>query len=266
MNISSNSEIDFIETLKKYKKLSENQENHNNLLKEKTVVLFVASLLELNNLTITTLCLDILNNLIENCDNHTPLIITFGILEALESTSIRLRELDNKQAYRASEMADVLKRNAPPSHSTRNRLKQRQQRRNTTLVYQLYIPHLTRENRHIFDETIIKQKGLVSFVVDMEQQKCTVRLSPKLPIKNVIEALYKNGVTVLLVSKNRNDIDEVYIDIFSKSNKKCLSPQYLPEDDTPPKAKSLADVNNFRKNAGDWFKTASDFLANSFYW
>ncbi|KAF2886686.1 hypothetical protein ILUMI_19487 [Ignelater luminosus] len=79
-----------IQTLEAYKKLTEEISNHNQLLKEKTIILYVATLLDSKNREVLDLCLDILEIFIKNNKSHEVLTVTFGVIEALESLSIRL--------------------------------------------------------------------------------------------------------------------------------------------------------------------------------
>lgn len=94
-----------METLLSYKKLVQNKRNHIRLLKvrnsitmlkintsefkDKTLILYVATLLETNNRIQLNLCMDILEELTKNENTHEILLTTFGVFEALESLIIR---------------------------------------------------------------------------------------------------------------------------------------------------------------------------------
>lgn len=142
----------------------------------------------------------------------------------------RLRGHDDAQANRAAVMVDILRKNTPPAYSTRLRVKGRQARKTTTM-YQLYIPQLTnvlyiflvnffiidlnfllilQENRQDIEEALIQIKGVVSFVIDLDRQKCTVRVTPNLAVESLVRALSeKYLLKILVVSKNPEDVSEV---------------------------------------------------------
>ncbi|KAK9746524.1 Heavy-metal-associated domain [Popillia japonica] len=252
-------------TLKKYKKLTQNIKNHPSLLKDKTVILCAATFLDSSERNIVKLCLDIIEDFVQNDSCHYALITTFGIFESLESLSIRLRGHDDAQANRAAVMVDILRKNTPPAYSTRLRVKGRQARKTTTM-YQLYIPQLTNENRQDIEEALIQIKGVVSFVIDLDRQKCTVRVTPNLAVESLVRALSeKYLLKILVVSKNPEDVSEAYVDVLNKNNK-SLHADYFPEEESPPKGKSVSHFTNITKNANGWIKSAANFWNKSFYW
>ncbi|GJQ76889.1 hypothetical protein Trydic_g15093 [Trypoxylus dichotomus] len=254
-----------IATLKKYKKLSGSVKNHPSLIKDKTVILCAATFLESTDKAVIRLCLDIVEDFVQNDSCHYALITTFGMFEALESLSIRLREKDEAQANRVEVMVDILRKSAPPAFSTRLRVKGKHARKTTTM-YQLYLPQLAIDNRQNLEESLIKVKGLVSFVVDLERQKCTVRVTPNLSIDTLASFIKeKCDMKTLAVSRNPEDMTEVYIDVLNKSSK-SLHAEYYPEEESPLKGSSVSHFTNLTKNAGCWIKSAANFWNKSFYW
>ncbi|KAI4471743.1 armadillo repeat-containing protein 1 [Holotrichia oblita] len=252
-------------TLKKYKKLTGNIKNHSSLIKDKTVILCAAMFLDSSERNIIRLCLDIIEDFVQNDSCHYALITTFGIFESLESLSIRLRGDDEAQANRAAVMVDILRKSTPPAYSTRLRVKGKQARKTTTM-YQLYIPQLTNENRQELEEALVQIKGVVSFVIDLDRQRCTVRVTPNLTVESLVRMLSERYVRkILIVSKSPEDVCEAYVDVLNKNNK-SLCADYFPEEESPPKGKSVSHFTNITKNANGWIKSAANFWNKSFYW
>lgn len=77
-------------------------------------------------------------------------------------------------------------------------------------MYLLYIEELNEDNRKQFDETLVQIKGIISFVVDMIPKRCTIRIGPKVNIRNIISKIESTcGIKPFVITKNIIDNTEV---------------------------------------------------------
>lgn len=54
------------------------------------------------------------------------------------------------------------------------------------------------------EEMLFKIKGIVSFVIDIEMKRLTVRICPKLEIKEVVEKIYgKTKLKCFIIVRNK---------------------------------------------------------------
>ncbi|KAJ8966882.1 hypothetical protein NQ314_003246 [Rhamnusium bicolor] len=202
---------DLIENLKTFREISLDQNAYPDILKEKKIILYAATLLENDNVRILELCLDILENFVGNESSHAFLLSTFGIYEALETLSIRMRSKNESIHQRATEITEILRNSAPPAYNTRSRLKGNKPLKRNNL-FLLFIEDLNYENQVKVERALIKIKGIISFLMDMELKRCTIRICPRVTIKEVIEKLYhKCSLKAVVVTKNIREGTEVSI-------------------------------------------------------
>ncbi|KAF2889044.1 hypothetical protein ILUMI_17129, partial [Ignelater luminosus] len=64
------------------------------------------------------------------------------------------------------------------------------------------------ENRHKLDETLVRTKGIISFMVDLERKRCAVRVGPNLSIKTLVSKIKNTcGMKPYLVICNSDNIE-----------------------------------------------------------
>lgn len=201
-----------LDALQSYKNLAEDVASHDKLLKDKTILLYAATMLENANDDIVTSSLEILSMLANHDKNHEVLLNTFGIFEALENVAINYRKDKPKLSNFASEIVNKLRQNAPPAYRTRLRVKNGNSniRKNASFMYLLQVDSLNEDTRLLFESTLLEIKGVISFVVDMAARRCTIRIAPRMNVKTVISRIRENAdMKTVLVTKNQYDGTEV---------------------------------------------------------
>ncbi|XP_045483143.1 armadillo repeat-containing protein 1-like [Harmonia axyridis] len=251
-------------TLKTYKLLSESPENHRALLQEKTPLLYPATLLEEKNPTIVNLSLDILQNLISNDENHRTILSTFGVYESLESLVVKERNKSSELSSRAEELVDILRSSAPPAFSTRSRSKMQNQKRNAVLLFQ--IEELKETNKKSLERVLVKTRGVISFLIDVEKKRCTIRLCRNTSIQSVAKKISeKCGMTAMVVTKDPNTREEVLKNPMSRKMEETMLEYYI-DDEPPPGNTALTKTMDFVKKGNGLIKSVADFWNESFYW
>ncbi|KAJ8924701.1 hypothetical protein NQ315_000852 [Exocentrus adspersus] len=260
-------ELEMLKTLKIFKEASSNEKAHLDLLKEKKIILYAATLLECDNVNVLKLCLEILENFASNEQAHGFLINTFGIYEALETLSIRVRNKYPDIQSRAADITDKLRNSTPPAYNTRNRTKTTTKQLKRNQLYLLFIEELNEGNRFKLEQSLVKIKGVISFLIDSELKRCTIRICPKAKIIEIMEKIYmKCGLKAVIVTKNNRDGIESYCDLLSES----VNRSYLeyPEEVHSPRTKTICTPASTRPNNGDtgMLKSLVNIWNESFYW
>ncbi|CAG9818938.1 unnamed protein product [Phaedon cochleariae] len=252
-----------IENLKTYKYLSSDKKNHLKLLNEKKIILYAAMLLESENNTTISLSLDVLDNFVSNEETHYILLSTFGIYEALESLSIRMRNKNFEIYHRSIDITEILRNSAPPALNTRSRKRGIAKRHQ---LYSLYLMNLTKNDSAILEQILLKIKGIISFVLDVEMRRCTIRICSKITINEVIEKLHiKLNMKAFVVTRNVQTGEEEYKDIMNNT----INRSYLeyPEDETlSPKGKAVIETARLVKNSNNIIESVLNLWNEAFYW
>ncbi|XP_076268767.1 uncharacterized protein LOC143201524 [Rhynchophorus ferrugineus] len=252
-----------IETLRCYLRLLSDETNHRQLLRDKKMILYSATLLDSDNVEVLKLCLDIFEILIDNIKNYNALISIFGVYESLEALSIRTRDSNKELHNRASLITEILRNTLPPALNTRSRTKSKQVKKQT--VYLLYAPDLKKENRKKIENSLVKAEGVISFLIDTNQKKCTLRICPKVSIKDLVQIIYqKCNIKFFIVRKNKGDQNETLHDVLIDSPDRS----YLeyPEDDFLNKSGAIS-VNPGRSYVKPGLVNKFvNFWHDSFYW
>lgn len=269
-----------IAVLQKYKRMVEENKNHHYLLQERTMIQFLVYILESPNDIEVGLGLEVIHLMAENPQDHSQLRSS-GLLEALDKLSKRD---GNSNAELANKIVTLLKKTPPPTIT-----------KNTTpahmfpsVIYVLQVPGLTSVVRRDVEYAVVCQRGVISVVIDLSKERCTVRtLSKVTPIDLANSICTKTGLPVKLVTKNNKgrevfkdlvqppesnlDVSVKSIDADSSQNDHSLIddvdlPEYLPEEDPPVTAGSLSTFARWKSGAASIVKSASSFFSDSFYW
>ncbi|XP_074033041.1 uncharacterized protein [Leptinotarsa decemlineata] len=252
-----------IANLKAFRDLSADQKRHTTLLKEKKIILYAATLLDSENLEVVSLCLDILENFISNEDAHACLLSTFGVYEALEALSIKMRNKNEKLYQRSVEITDILRNSAPPAYNTRSRLKTGQSSRRQQL-FSLFIEDLNKQSAVKLEKVLTKIRGIISFIINTEIKRCTVRICSKINVKEVIDKIFnKCCLKALVVTKNLQTGIEEFRDVSRISPSKS----YLeyPEEIYSPKKTAISE-KNLVQNSNSILKSVMNMWNDAFYW
>ncbi|XP_050514952.1 armadillo repeat-containing protein 1-like [Diabrotica virgifera virgifera] len=204
-----------IDILKSYKIQSENN-NEQLDSKGKQDILHVATLLESENLKILSLCLDILENYAANKSTHSFLLTTLGIYEAIETLSIRVKDSNKKIYQKVLKITNKLRNAAHLANNNSNRCNKS---RNKNKLYVLHFEVMDRDILICLEELLLKIKGVISFIVNIDMKRCTIRISAKVEIKDIVNTIHeKAGLMCLIVVKNTVTSSEEYMDIFKNKS------------------------------------------------
>lgn len=91
------------------------------MLQDKTVLSYIAYVLEVPDVDVATLALDILEIFVKNVDNYIHLTSTFGVRESLEATINKYSLSEPKISNRAQNIKDDIERMKPPIYNLRSR-------------------------------------------------------------------------------------------------------------------------------------------------
>nr|CAH7743025.1 unnamed protein product [Callosobruchus chinensis] len=254
-----------LEDLYEFKASTSAIKNHAQLIEGQKVVLYAATLLDSDDEAVLSLCLDILDNFVGNKKNHSFLLSTFGIYEALENLAIRTRATNEKIYKRARSITETLRASAGPSLNTRSREKKLSQGR--TCLYLLQLEGLDKENVGSLEHVLLRIKGIVSFMIDLEVRRCTLRLHYRVELKNVIGKVQnKCGFKILVVTKDKKTGAEDMVDIIrEQANTSCY--QYPEECSFVAKEKALIEPNAvFVESGGGILTSILRFCNEKFYW
>ncbi|XP_014245306.1 armadillo repeat-containing protein 1-like [Cimex lectularius] len=293
----SESESDTIaQTLASYNKLALDETKHTTLVKDKTMVQFLAYCLDSNDNNALELSLRTLDLLAQNPKNRQEMSSTFGVLEALKATYERdipedLRKLAKnvKTILETPVTQDSFNQPARPSllgdHNYSKKF--------SSIVFSFHVFGLNNDSRDNLESALVRVRGVISVVVYPDHQRCIVRVIERITAEMLAEAILdKAGLIAHLVVKNKNN-QEVLKDILGKKKIQTLNlggrgdlspiaeyiedaeeknlsddelPPYLPEEESPVKEKALHPFDRFRTSAASWVKTATSLFQNSFYW
>ncbi|KAL2711436.1 armadillo repeat-containing protein 1-like [Vespula squamosa] len=258
-------------TLETYKKLADDFSNHDTILKDKTVLSYIAYILEVPYLDIINLSLDILELFIKNADNYLHVTSTFGIREALDAVVNRFILSEPEISKRAQHLKDNIERMKPPIYNLRSRCRIIERKKLKTHVIVLHVQGLLPETRSELESTLIKIEGLISLVIDVEHQRVTMRTLNNVTAKQIAEAIQENldNMEAWLVTKNKFN-QEFLVRLTHKEDTDDIEnmPEYLPEEEEQEDGKEgvVSLFSGLRQSASSLYKSTAEFLHNSFYW
>ncbi|XP_057668803.1 armadillo repeat-containing protein 1-like isoform X1 [Diorhabda carinulata] len=256
-----------IETLRVYKKQSVNISDKLDDFTDKKAILYAATLLESDDTEILDLCLDILENYINIKTAYKFILSTFGIYESIEALAIRTRDKNQDIYQRAIKLTSELRYFAPPAYSTRNRLKKGKSSKKHNL-YILYVEGLNGENLLRLEELMVKIKGVISFLVDVNTKRCTIRISLELEINELVYKVYqKTGLKCFIVVRNKLTGLEEHIDILKVIRGESI--YEYPEDNVSPSKGGnviMETARNLAQSGNNVIKSIANFWNDALYW
>ncbi|XP_076171110.1 armadillo repeat-containing protein 1 isoform X2 [Ptiloglossa arizonensis] len=259
-------------TLETYKKLALDFTNHDTILKDKTVLSYVAYVLEVPDFEIINLSLDILELFVKNVDNYVHITSTFGVREALDAIINKCSMDELKIAKRAQNIKNDIERMKPPIYNLRSRCRRViEPKKLKTHVIILHVQGLLPETRSELESILIRINGLVSLVVDVEHQRVTMRTLSYVTAKQIAEAIQNNTDNMEARLFTRNKFNQEYLVklVHTEDNGDTDDmPDYLPEEDEPEDEKEgvVSLFTGLRQSASSLYKSTAEFLHNSFYW
>lgn len=259
-------------TLATYKKLAEDFSNHDTILKDKTVLSYIAFLMENPDVEVVKLSLDVLEIFVRNLENYSHITSTFGVREALDSIIDKYGLDEPKIAKHAQYIKDSIERMKPPIYNLRSRCRRViEPKKLRTHVIVLHVHGLLPETRADLESTLIRIEGLISLVVDVEHQRVTMRTLVNVTSKQIAEAIQKNNsnMEARLVTRNKYN-QEFLVKLISTDAGDCDElPEYLPEEEEQEEEQKEGVISIFtglRQSASTLYKSTAEFLHNSFYW
>ncbi|XP_043504209.1 armadillo repeat-containing protein 1-like [Polistes fuscatus] len=258
-------------TLETYKKLANDFSNHDTILKDKTVLSYVAYILEVPYLDIINLSLDILELFIKNTDNYVHITSTFGIREALDTVVNRFLLSEPDISKRAQHLKDNIERMKPPIYNLRSRCRIIERKKLKTHVIVLHVQGLLPETRSELESTLIKVEGLISLVIDVEHQRVTMRTLNNVTATHIADVIQERleNMEAWLVTKNKFN-QEFLVRLTHKEDTDDIEnmPEYLPEEEEQEDEKEgvVSLFSGLRQSASSLYKSTTEFLHNSFYW
>ncbi|XP_076649612.1 uncharacterized protein LOC143357196 isoform X2 [Halictus rubicundus] len=259
-------------TLETYKKLALDVVNHDTILKDKTVLSYVAFVLEVSDVEIINLGLDILELFVKNVDNYVHITSTFGVREALDAIINKYNIDEPKIAKRAQCITDDIERMKPPIYNLRSRCRRViEPKKLKTHVIVLHVQGLLPESRSELESILIRIDGLVSLVVDVEHQRVTMRTLSYVTAKQIAEAIRNNTENMEARLVTRNKLNQEYlvklVHINGEDDTEDM-PEYLPEEEEQEEEKEgvVSLFTGLRQSASSLYKSTTEFFQNSFYW
>ncbi|KAJ8687426.1 hypothetical protein QAD02_023220 [Eretmocerus hayati] len=259
-------------TLETYRKLSKDVSNHDVILRDKTVLSYVAVVLEYPEVEIVELALDILEAFVKNVENYNHITSTFGVREALDAAIDKYALDEPKLAKRAQQIRDDIERMKPPIYNLRSRCRRViEPKKLKTHVIVLHVHGLLPETRTDLEYTLIRIEGLISLVVDVEHQRVTMRTLINVTAKQIAEAISDNNpnMEARLVTKNKYN-QEFLVKLTNDDGDDCDDlPEYLPEDEESEEEEKEGVISLFRglkQTASSLYSSTAEFLSTSFYW
>ncbi|EZA60123.1 hypothetical protein DMN91_009997 [Ooceraea biroi] len=262
---------ELLETLQTYRKLADDLANHDTILKDKTVLSYLAYVLDVPDLDVVALALDTLEVFVKNVDNYIHITSTFGIRESLEAIINKYSLSEPKIASRAQCIKDDIERMKPPIYNLRSRCRRViEPKKLKTHVIVLHVQGLLPETRAQLETILIRIEGLVSLVVDVEHQRVTMRTLSYVTAKQIADVIDKNSDTMEARLVKRNKFNQEFlvtlIQVGDYSDGEEI-PDYLPEEEEEDDREGVVSLfTGLKQSASSLYKSTAEFLSNSFYW
>ncbi|XP_018369996.1 PREDICTED: armadillo repeat-containing protein 1-like [Trachymyrmex cornetzi] len=258
------------ETLQTYRKLADDFANHDTILKDKTVLSYIAYVLEVPDLDVVNLALEILEILVKNVDNYIHITSTFGVRESLEAIINKYSLNEPKVAGRAQHVKDDIERMKPPIYNLRSRCRRViEPKKLKTHVIVLHVQGLLPETRAELEGILIRIEGLISLVVDVEHQRVTMRTLNYVTAKQIAEAIdtHTDNMEARLVMKNKFNQEFLVTLIQVGDTDSEGLPDYLPEEEEEDDKEGVVSLfTGLKQSASSLYKSTTEFLSSSFYW
>ncbi|XP_063987311.1 armadillo repeat-containing protein 1-like isoform X1 [Diachasmimorpha longicaudata] len=263
---------ELLATLETYRKLADDFTNHDTILKDRTVLSYLAYVLEVPDAEIVELALDILEIFTKNVENYVHITSTFGVREALEAVINKYCIDTPKLAKHAQSVKDDIERMKPPIYNLRSRCRRViEPKKLKTHVIVLHVSGLLPETRAELEATLIRIEGLISLVLDVEHQRVTMRTLVNVTARSIAEAIQENtqNMEARLVTRNKYN-QEFLVKLTSEENGESNEfPEYLPEEEDnqeDQKEGVVSLLTGLKQSASTLYKSTAEFLHNSFYW
>lgn len=260
-----------LNTLLDYRSMATDQSKHQFMLRDRTMIQFLAYSLDSADTKIVVTALETFQHLMENESDNRILRSVFGVLEALKCTCER-SDLPEEATVLAYQLYKSLSSDRPifPACS---KLKDTQNvdskgfTKLSTAVITLHIHKLSADTKQELQSALVKIKGVVSVVIDVEHQRCYIRTLPHITAVDIAEVI-ATMTTMEAKLVVRNQFNQEILKTIRKEEQgdDDSLPLYLPDEESPVKDKAVSKFNDFRTNATGWIQAATSYFQNAFYW
>ncbi|RZF32610.1 hypothetical protein LSTR_LSTR011057 [Laodelphax striatellus] len=259
-----------LQTVTKYKLLSQDIDKHPGLIKDDTMIQFLAYSLSVSDLQVISDSLETFCNLMNNGRNHQSLRSVFGVAQAIKDVSER-EDIGDELKHKANNLHEMLASNTyTPMRGTLETTKSEpvMRKKISTKVTTFQVQGLSVDTRQDLECAVVKVKGVVSVVIDVESQRCVVRslqtVTPQLIAETIAD---RTDMVPRLVLRNKNN-QEYLQNIIDEEEDTDSLPPYLEEEYEPPiiDENAISTFDAIKTNASGWLNAATSFLQSSFYW
>lgn len=270
-----------LDTLKNMKIFAADPKQRDVLLQDNTLIDGLVLLLAGNELLVTKLTLEIFLLLAESHDGKEVLkrndYLLIQMEETVRSENIEIVELAEKflnllrdnPTFPQTENIYKTPKNQR-SASSQHRDHSSRSHKYKTIVFQLK-GLLDKHDRELCTCLLVKVKGVVSIIFDMNRSRCTVRTLPKVQSETLAEAIAKSQ-TMLAQQVVKNEFGEEVLISFGndKFDGSYDGPDYLDEVDSPQVDNQAMCRNDdlsqsSSSSLGNWFHKATSFLTSGFW-
>uniref|UniRef100_A0A8C4R552 Armadillo repeat-containing protein 1 n=1 Tax=Eptatretus burgeri TaxID=7764 RepID=A0A8C4R552_EPTBU len=215
--------------------------------------------------------LQALRYLAESSANRQRMKSELGMMESLKGIVMSATSTEEDRSL-ASEIFELLAR---PSQAARGRRPQfflgHTNKRAKMVILQ--VDGLTDVvRRSLCEEVLLKVRGVISFTFQMASQRCIIRMRSDLKAESLATAIAATKVMSAQQVVRTDSGEEMLVELGRCSDsvgENTELPEYLPEDESPTKARGRAVSRVGAKpegGAASWLSTAAGFLTKSFYW
>lgn len=244
--------------------------NHPEMIKDKTMIQFLAYSLDHKDTEVVEITLRTLELLVRNPKNYGTLRTVFGVSESLKAIVDR-DDLDNALLNLAKDICSDLE-SPPTAYCSMSRSTSKPEvtkKKFSSKVYSLHVFGLNQFTRNDLESALIRIRGVISVVLDVEHQRCTVRAVDKVSPEAIVNHIsHKTKLQARLVVKNK--FNQEVLEAVSEDNTDTVDerylPEYLPEEEPPVQEKALHPFDKIKASAAGILTTATSFFQNSFYW
>ncbi|XP_014667254.1 PREDICTED: armadillo repeat-containing protein 1-like isoform X1 [Priapulus caudatus] len=270
-------------TVTTYRQLATDPVKRAALIKDSACVAFLIYVLDDKCIEVVKNSLQTLWALCESAHYRPMLKNTYGFIPALETVATNTG-FDHYCQKLARELLSLLKKelhcrpkdaaNMNPASGRAGHKSKRQSHqfllgsaRSKTVVLQLK-GMVSQDHRRVCEAQLLRVRGVISITFDHTKLRCIARVRADIKPEALVQAVAKTKVmSAEQVIKNEQG-EEILIcfDKRSDQNKENTQlPPYLPEEDSPVRAKAVARAGDDGQG-GSWMSVAANFISKSFYW
>nr|XP_054773033.1 armadillo repeat-containing protein 1-like [Lytechinus pictus] len=276
--------------VKQLRDLAKDPQNREKIVKDQGCLPGLVLFLDNDDPIVVSTALEALQYLSESAINRPLMKKELGMLVSLEAiTNNTVSDVRSKNLARsihnrltAPPSPSPLKESCNPNRPKSTRVQGKHHgskffvgtnNRKSKIITLQIVGLMDTECRKSCEEELLKVKGVVSFTFDLLKKRCVVRTRMDLKPEVLVAAISKTE-TMSAKQVVRNEHGEEVILSFGanpamadKENNGGLLPDYLPEDNSPIRHKSIKNIGqDDEERRGGWLSAAASFISTNFYW